>query len=150
MNPLPLQNLHYNIGGLSFEPTYLQAVAIVGLLFLLVLTLARLRRLFLGWSLGGWYAWLLIGFVLTVILEGFLLVGGRTILTELLGWKNAPQPVQQVLDSGREKLVGVLGVTQEVPGSYAESSPSAESIIQNYATLNEEEASQVQEVVCAP
>ncbi|OGM31010.1 hypothetical protein A2630_01600 [Candidatus Woesebacteria bacterium RIFCSPHIGHO2_01_FULL_44_10] len=150
MNPLPLQNLHYDIGGLSFEPTYLQAAAIVGLLFVLVLTLARLRRLFMNWSLSGWYAWMAIGFVLTVVLEGFLLVGGRTILTELLGWENAPKPVQIALESGREKLVNVLGVTEEIPSSLANEPPTAELVLQMFESLDASDAASVTSQICSP
>src|SRR3990167_2442698 len=119
MNPLPLQNLHYDIGGLSFEPTYLQAAAIVGLLFVLVF-------------------------------EGFLLVGGRTILTEVLGWENAPKPVQIALESGREKLVNVLGVTEEIPSSLANEPPTAELVLQMFESLDASDAASVTSQICSP
>ena len=32
------------------------------------------------------------GMVLTVIIEGFFILSGRTIFTEILGMKNVPKP----------------------------------------------------------
>jgi len=43
-----------------------------------------------------------------LILEGFLLVGGKTVLLDLLGWKNAPKPISIILDSGRNNLKSLV------------------------------------------
>jgi hypothetical protein len=141
----------YQVGNLFFTPSYLHAGAIVFLIFLLILTLARLRRLYIGWSLGkSAYAMLFWGFMLAVILEGFLLIGGRTILTELIGWENAPKPILSVLDAGRSKLVDVLGVNQEIPQSFAEGEATVESIIGQYQSLPPEDAEELKNIICAP
>ena len=100
----------FNVGQYDIAPTYITAGLIVFLLFLLVLTLARLRHMYISWSLTGAPAWMLMGVILTLILEGFLLISGKTVLTEVFGWKNAPSPIQNVLDSGRNQLIGALGV----------------------------------------
>lgn len=82
----------------------LKAGAIVVLLFLLVLSLAQVRRHFVRWGAKGGLIGLFFGFLLALILEGFLLIGGKTALTEILGWKNPPKPVSVALDKGREAL----------------------------------------------
>ncbi len=139
----------FNVGGLTFNPSYVQAGAIVFLLFLMVLTLARLRKLYVGWSLGkGSIAMIAWGFILTVILEGFFLLSGRTILTEILGWENAPKPIQVALDSGRNKLVNVLGVTDEVPSSMANETPTFQSVVTDYQTLPAEDSSKARALIC--
>jgi hypothetical protein len=137
----------FNIGRLSFSPSYISAGAIVFLLFLLVLTLAQVRRHFLNWSIKGGIFGIALGFLLALIFEGFLLIGGRTVITEVLGWKNAPKPIVNVLDAGRAKLVKVLGVTDEIPQSSAKNY-SSEEIIDAFASLGEDEAAFVRGMVC--
>ena len=46
-------SLQFNVGNLNISTSYLQAGAIVVLLFLLVLSLASFRRHLLGWSIKG-------------------------------------------------------------------------------------------------
>lgn len=138
----------FQIGDLLFAPSYVQAGAIVFLLFLLVLTLARLRKMYVDWSLKGSFAMMFLGFMLAVILEGFLIIGGRTALTEFLGWRNAPKPIQTALDTGREKLVEVLGESvEEVPGA---SASEEDGFLKAFQSLDEEEASRVKKMICTP
>src|SRR3972149_8249854 len=99
----------------GFLASQWKAVAIVGLLFLLVLTLAQVRRHFIDWSIKGALFGIFIGFLLALFLEGFLIIGGKTALTEFLGWKNPPKPVADLVDMSREKIVDVMGVTDEIP-----------------------------------
>ncbi|MDP3013275.1 MAG: hypothetical protein Q8M92_03470, partial [Candidatus Subteraquimicrobiales bacterium] len=59
-------------------------------------------------TLKGVLVGIFFGFLLTLLLEGFLLVAGRTAVTELLSWKNAPKPISTVLDIGKEKLTDII------------------------------------------
>lgn len=43
--------------------------------------------------------------LLPLIWEGFLLIGGKLAITEVVGWKNPPKPISIVLDNGRAKLI---------------------------------------------
>ena len=143
-------SLQFNVGNLNISTSYLQAGAIVVLLFLLVLSLASFRRHLLGWSIKGALFGLFFGFLLALIFEGFLVVGGRTALTELAGWKNAPQPIQAALDAGRAKLVQVLGVTEEVPQSVAKEDPTIEDAINLFQSLDPSESAKVRQMICKP
>src|SRR3990170_441590 len=96
-----------NLGSFSLPVSYFQAAAVIFLLFLLVLMLAQVRRHYVNWSLKGAVFGVFFGFLLALILEGFLIIGGRTAVTEVLGWKNAPKPITHALDAGRAKLVKV-------------------------------------------
>lgn len=141
----------YNIRGLYIEATYWQAAAIIILVFLLVFTLARLRYLYIHWSLGkSSIAMIFWGFLLALILEGFLLIGGRTMLTEVLGWRNAPKPLSTLLDSSRSKLINVLGVNSTVTESEASANPTFDSVMLDYQSLSLEEMTKVKSVVCEP
>ena len=144
------QTIDLNFGNFSFSPSYVQAAGIVFLLFLLVLTFARVRRLYVKWNLSSAGSMIFIGFVLALILEGFLILGGRTMLTEILGWKNAPKPIKNALVAGREKMVEVLGVTEEIPDSYAEGVPDLYDVVTEFQSLNLEDAEEFRSMICVP
>jgi hypothetical protein len=143
-------SLNYKMGDLYFSPSYLQAGLIVFLLFLLVLTFARLRRLYLQWSLKGALSMVFVGFFLALIIEGFFLIGGRTMLTELLGWKNPPKPISVALDAGREKLVNVLGTTSEVPSSKASEPLTPSQLLEEFMNLTSSDQQAVKTIICKP
>lgn len=134
--------------GLSFSPTYVKVIAIVVLLFLLVATLASVRRHFVKWSLKGGLMGLFFGILLTLILEGFLLIGGKTAIIEVLGWRNAPKPFKTALDLGRDRLVNVLGVTDQIPQSNAFQTPSATDAIEILQSLNPTEIKKIKAIIC--
>lgn len=142
--------LEFTIAGYTFAPSYLHIAAILVLLFLLILTLAQVRRHFIDWSIKGSVVGIFLGFLLALVLEGFLILAGRTAVTEILGWKNAPEPLKQALDSGRGRLADVLGVTEEVPSSAASQNPDSEMVTRLYSLLGEKDQEKVQTFVCSP
>jgi len=138
-----------HIGKFTFSPSYLVAGAIVFLLFLLIMVLAQFRRHMLSWSLKGAFFGIFFGFLLALIFEGFLVISGRTAVTEILGWKNAPKPLLTILDLGRAKLSSVLGTQIEIPGLYA-TDGSTNEIIRNIQKLNPQEVSRLKSIICKP
>ncbi|MFC1625036.1 hypothetical protein ACFL15_01525 [Patescibacteria group bacterium] len=144
------KRLNLNIGSLSITPSYIQAAAIIFLVFLLVLSLSGARRYFLKWSLKGSLFGIFWGFMLALIIEGFLIIGGKTIFTEIMGWKDAPKPLVNVLDAGREKLVEVLGITAPIPESFAKKEIFSEDILDDFRKLNISEAEKVKSLICKP
>jgi hypothetical protein len=151
LNQLNTPRWEYEFGNFLFTPSYLHAGAIVVLIFLLILTIARIRYLYVHWSLGkSSIAMILWGFLLAVIVEGFLVVGGRTMFTELLGWENPPKPISSVLDAGRSKLVDVLGVTDEVPSSQASEGLTVEDINALIQNLAPSEKESLKKAICTP
>ncbi len=137
-------------GGLVFSLSYLQAGAMVILIFFLILTLGQLRHRLVNWKMGGIMPGVYIGFALALILEGIFIVSGRTIVTELIGWESAPKPIVNVLDAGRDRLVRVLGVAEEIPSSYAEGGPTIGGIMKEYEDLSESEQESLQSIICRP
>lgn len=136
----------YNIRGFYIEPTYWEVAAIIFLLFLLVLSFARLRHLFLHWSISkpavSMIFW---GFILSLILEGFLILGGKTFFTEILGWDNAPKPISTLLDITRRKIIKVLGESDETKNNSV-----LENIYGEYQTLSENDAQIFRNIICSP
>ena len=144
------KTFNFKVGQVNVVPTYWQAAAIVFLLFLLVLTLARMRYLYLHWSLGKTsIAMVFWGFLLALIVEGFMLIGGKTLLTELIGWKNPPKPISTALDSGRAKLVNVLGEDDEVDFSTL-AAPTYSSVVENFQLLSFSEKEKARSFICEP
>ncbi len=129
----------------SVAPTYIQAGSIVVLLFLLIVSLAQFRQHFVKWSFKGGLIGLFFGFLLTILLEGFLLLSGHTVITGLLGWKNAPKPFSTALDLGKNKLINVLGVSTS--NVTATSATDAISVLQ---TLNPDEIKKIKAIICTP
>ncbi len=144
------QTFDLPVGKLTFSPSVLQAGAIIFLLFLLILSMAQFRRHLMGWSLKGGIFGLFLGFLLALIFEGFLIIGGKTAVTEIIGWKNAPKPILVALEAGRNKLVGVLGVNDEIPISNAETVAKKDEIITSFQSLPPDEAQSIREMICAP
>ncbi len=133
-------------GGIAFS--YIQAILIVVMLFLLIYTLGHLRHTYVGWSVKGILPGLTFGFALAIILEGLFLIGGKTVFSELIGWKDAPKPVSAVLDASREKIIDVLGVEDEIPSSNASSSLTADQVMSRVEQLDESEKQKLQKLLC--
>lgn len=139
-----------NLGKFSLPVTYLEAGAVILLLFILILTLAQVRRHYVNWSLKGGVVGIFFGFLLALILEGFLLIGGKTAITEVLGWKNAPKPILVALDAGRGKLIQVLGIQDPIPSSQAKENATVQSAIQTLQSLNPADMKKVKSLICTP
>ena len=144
------KNLPLNFGKMSFSPSYLQAGLIVFLLFVLILSLAQLRRHFIDWSIKGALFGIFFGFLLALVLEGFLIIGGKTAMIEVLGWENVPQPLAGVLDIGKERLIQVLGIKDEIPPSVAKTTPNAIEVVRFFQSLVPAEAVKVKKIICSP
>lgn len=102
------QTFTLNIGGLIIKPNYIQAFFVVLLIFLLVFSMSHMHHMFIKWSFKGSIVGLVIGFVLALVVEGFFVISGTTILTSVLGIKNAPKPVAKALQDSRAKLQTVV------------------------------------------
>lgn len=138
-----------NLGKFSIPVPYWQAVAIVILLFILILMMATYRKHYVDWSLKGGVIGIFFGFLLALILEGFLLIGGKTALTEVLGWKSAPAPISRVLDAGRNQLIQVLGINTEIPTSYAKESVTTQNALETLQNLNPTDLKKVKNIFCS-
>lgn len=139
-----------HIGGINMPFSYLQAGAIIFLIFFLVLSLAQLRRHYVDMSFKGAVFGIFFGFLLALFLEGFLIIGGRTAITEVLGWKNAPKPLSVALDAGREKLIKVLGITDKIPSSNAQEVTSVDNAVSVLQSLNPADVKKVKALFCQP
>lgn len=138
------------LSGFFSNQTYVKALGIAVLFFLLLIAFAALKRYMNKSTLQGIVVGVFFGVLLTLIVEGFFLIAGKTALTELLGWKDPPKPVQTALDIGKDKLVGVLGVTDEIPSSYASKEASLEEGLSVIQSMNPEQILKLKAIICTP
>lgn len=144
------ENFNIDFLHIDFSSGSWKAIAIVVLLFALVFAMANFRRHMIDWSLKGAVFGVFFGFLFALILEGFLIVGGKTALTEVLGWKNAPKPLQLAIDSGRNQLLDVLGVSTQIPSSVAKENIETDDVVDVLQSLNPTQMNQVKALICKP
>lgn len=141
----------YNVGGIELEFTLWMVFVLILLAFALLFTIARVRYLYVHWNLSKTsISFLFYGFLFALILEGVFIISGRTMFTQILGWKNAPKPISTLLDTSRAKLVDVLGVTEEIPSSYASEPPTYKNVVGDYENLSIEDKQIVRDFICKP
>jgi hypothetical protein len=144
------KNFNFSLGNFSVPILYWQVGAIVFLLFILVLMMAKFRRHYVDWSLKGAIFGIFFGFLLALLLEGFLIIGGKTALTELLGWKDAPAPVTLALDAGKRELIKVMGIDTQIPSSMAEENVGVQETVNILQSLNPADLKKVKSIICRP
>lgn len=133
---------------MTIKPEYWHAGVIVFLIFAIVLTFARYRHLKVKWGLQGFIPTVLLGFVMALILEAVLILSGKTILIQLLGWENAPKPISTALDEGRKQMINVLGVSEQNQVLGEENASVTDELILLYTSLEEDEAEKVKSIIC--
>lgn len=141
-------HFNVNIGKISLPISYVQAIAVVVLVFLLVLLLAQFRHHQINWSFKGAFFGIFFGFLLALLLEGFLIIGGKTAISSVLGWKNVPAPISLALDAGRNKLIQVLGITAPIPSSFAKESTTVTGAVELLQSLNPTDIKKVKAIFC--
>jgi len=135
-------------GGFIFAPTLFQAIAVVILIFLLILTLGQLRRRYANWRISGILPGILFGFILALIIEALLVISGKTVFTEIMGWKSAPKPISNVLDAGQNKLKKTLGVSTGDINIKAQKKKSVDEILKSINNLTLQERLHLVTKVC--
>ncbi len=136
------------LGGVVFSPTYLHAGIVVLCLFLFIFTFGLIQRHQTQLTMKGIMPGIALGFTLALLIEAVLLVGGKTAITELLGWKNAPKPISNAIEISRSRFVEVLGVNSSIPEGKAQEKFSAEELIQRYEELPDSEKENLKKLIC--
>lgn len=78
------------------------------------------------------------------------MIWGKTLLTETLGWKDAPKPLKTAMELGREKFVSVLGVSSEKQQAVIFSDPKVEDAIDVIQSLDPNENKKIKDIICTP
>lgn len=86
------------------------------------------------------------GFILAIILEGFLIMSGKTIFVQIIGLENMPKPISTFLDESRQELVEVLGEDQSCEIESLDSTINA--TLDAYSQLPDDQKTTIQKVIC--
>lgn len=124
-----------------------QLAAIIIGVFLILLVLALARHHMLTWSMKGAKFGVFLGIILTLALEGFLLVAGKTTFAEIVKSNNVPPAVSTFLSENMSDLAGQIGGE---PGALGASTGVRETstIISDFKNLGAVDKERVQEAVC--
>ena len=130
-----------NFGDIDISGSWIKAGIIIGLIFLLLLVMAKMTRGYMSWYTNGWWVWTGLGFLLAVVIEGFFVISGSTIFTSVLSWDKAPKPIQTVLNVGNSRLSEVLGESDQMM--------SSSTFVDRYIALDDDQKEQVKSAVCS-
>ncbi|HWA52370.1 MAG TPA: hypothetical protein VG895_04945 [Patescibacteria group bacterium] len=53
---------------------------------------------------------ILSGFILGIVLEGFLIINNRTAILSLLSVENAPEPIQNIINRSKQEVINVMKI----------------------------------------
>jgi len=148
-NPeLILYNLYPLLERLAQSP-YLKIILVVVLSFVLLLVLARTRRVFIEHAVGGGVFGFVLGMVFILMVDLIIIVGlsDKTKLQKITSGEAGPEIVKEVALSGLVNLSKVLGAQTILP---ARRSLTAKDIINDFLSLSDAEAEKVRDLLCPP
>jgi len=111
--------MKFHLPSIKVGPNIFQALAIVALVIGLILIAAFLKRTFQKHEAHyGIWSGLVAGFIIALVLEGFLLMNDKSLFTSILGAKNLPQPIQNALDQAHKGLLDILKIPPSCRNNY--------------------------------
>lgn len=137
---------HFQESG--FGP-YLQIIIAVLLAFIIVLVLARTRKLFVQSSFRGAWFGLAIGIFLMILVDLIIIVGlsDKSKLERLASGEAGPEIVKEIAFSGMTNLSQILGSQVVIS---RQRSLTAKELINDFLSMPESEAEKVRDLLCPP
>lgn len=126
-----------------------QAMLIIIGVFLFTLVLGLARHHMLVWSIKGAGFGIVMGAILMLILEGILLVGGKTAVGEIVKNNSTPDNVRVFLQKNMSELASQIGAEPGTLGAASEKI-DPEVVISEFKNLESLEQKAVQEAICKP
>ena len=148
-NPeLILYNLYPLFEKLAQSP-YLKIILVVVLSFVLLLVLARTRKVFIEHAVRGGVFGFVLGMVFILMVDLIIIVGlsDKTKLQKITSGEAGPEIVKEVALSGLVNLSKVLGAQTILP---TRRSLTAKDIISDFISLSDSEAEKVRDLLCPP
>ena len=135
--------------GVSVSQDTVQVIVILVSVFVLILTLGLARHHMLTWSIKGAWFGVLVGVILTLVAEGFLLVSSKTALVELVNNKNIPENIRNQVQENVLELAKNLSPLNS-PKVLNAKAPDSETVIKEFKSLAPSGQSEVKGEICAP
>lgn len=119
-----------------------------GGVFVFLLLLGWARHHMLEWSIKGARFGVIFGILLTLIIEGFLLFGGRNLIVGAIQNEKTPEGVRVFLSQAFGEIAVALRSDPKTLG--ASGKTSAVSVVGSFGELSESEQKRAQDSICKP
>lgn len=144
---LKLNEFLVNFGSFV-SPQYQQALIIGIGVFLIILLLGVTRRHMLNWSIKGAWFGVVFGIVVTLLVQGLLLVGGKTAVVEVVRNEKTPKNVRVFLQENITELAQSLASEPKTLGAQEEL--NFQDFIDGFSTLPKKDQQKVKNLICEP
>ena len=127
-----------------------QKAFFIGLgIFLFLLLFAFTRHHMLSWSIRGAWFGIVLGIVVALAVEAFLLVGGRTLVVEAIKNERTPKSVRVFLQENLTELAQSLAGEPKTL-SAAEEATGAADVVLEFQRLPPLERQKARQLICTP
>lgn len=131
------------------QSPYLKIILVVVLSFVLLLVLARTRKVFIEHAIHGGVFGFILGIILMLMIDLVIIAGlsDKTKLQKITSGEAGPEIVKEVALSGLSNLTKVLGAQTILP---TRRNLTAKDIISDFLSLSDSEAEKVRDLLCPP
>lgn len=142
-----LPNFFSSLGN-TLPPGSVKLISIFGGIFLFLLLMGWARHHQLLWTFKGAHFGVIIGIVLTLVVEALIIIGGKTTFAEIIKNDKIPPAVLEAISKNLEDLN--FNLTSEPKALGAASKTSAVDVVGDFHELSEQEQSRVEDLICNP
>ena len=128
---------------------YLKIIFVVLFSFIIVLTLARTRKLFIKSSFQGLNHGIIIGILIMLVVDLIILAGlsDKSKLEKIVSGEAGPEIIKEIAFSGMTNLSQVLGSQTIIAPRKV---MTAKELINDFLGLSDDEATKVRDLLCPP
>jgi len=128
---------------------YLKIIFVVLFSFIIVLTLARTRKLFIKSSFQGLNHGIIIGILIMLVVDLIILAGlsDKSKLEKIVSGEAGPEIIKEIAFSGMTNLSQVLGSQTIIAPRKV---MTAKELINDFLGLPDDEATKVRDLLCPP
>ena len=128
---------------------YLKIIFIVFFAFIMVLTLARTRKIFIKSSLHGLHYGIIVGILVMLVVDLIIIAGlsDKEKLQKIVSGEVGPEIMKEIAFSGLTNLTQVLGSQTIIAPRKV---MTAKELINDFLGLPDEEATKVRDLLCPP
>ena len=128
---------------------YLKIIFVVFFAFIMVLAIARTRKLFIKSSFQGLSYGIIIGILIMLVVDLIILAGlsDKSKLQKIVSGEAGPEIIKEIAFSGMTNLSQVLGAQTIIAPRKV---MTAKELINDFLGLPDEEATKVRDLLCPP
>jgi len=128
---------------------YLKIIFVVFFAFIMILALARTKKLFIKSSLHGLHYGIIIGILIMLVVDLIIIAGlsDKSKLQKITSGEAGPEIIKEIAFSGMTNLSQVLGAQTIIAPRKV---MTAKELINDFLGLPDDEATKVRNLLCPP